>query len=122
MAVVGVGVDVVDVTRLTRVLTRTPRLRGRVFAADELAYAGAGEVALRRLAARFAAKEAVSKALGARGVRWRDIEVVAVAGERPVVKVSGHTADLAAQAGVVHWHLSLSHDGAIATAVVIAES
>lgn len=123
MAVIGIGVDVVDVTRLARVLDRTPSMADRVFLDAERAYAGEGDVALRRLAARFAAKEAASKALGSEGtVRWREIEVIGGPGERPVLRVSGHTAALAEQAGVRFWHLSISHDGNLAMAVVVVES
>lgn len=120
MAVVGVGVDVVDVARLSRALDRTPDLAERVFADAERSYA---DGSAQRLAARFAAKEAAAKALGApEQVRWRDIEVVVGAGGRPALVVSGRTAEVAAAAGVRSWHVSLTHDGGVAVAVVIAES
>ena len=123
MAVVGVGVDVVDVARLARVLDRTPTVADRVFGDDERAYAGDGSEALRRLAARFAAKEAAAKALGApSGVRWREIEVVLADGGRPTLRVTGRTAEVAAAAGISSWHVSLTHDAGVAVAVVIAES
>ena len=123
MAVVGVGVDVVDVARLARVLDRTPTVADRVFGDEERAYAGAGDDALRRLAARFAAKEAAAKALGApSGVRWREIEVVVADGGRPTLRVTGRTAEVAAAAGISSWHVSLTHDAGVAVAVVIAES
>lgn len=124
MAVIGVGVDVVDVSRLGRVLTRTPGVAERVFAAGERSYAGAaGDVSVRRLAARYAAKEAAAKALGdpARA-RWREIEVVVLADGRPTLVVTGRTAELAALAGIRSWHVSLTHDGGVAVAVVVAES
>ncbi|HVF05201.1 MAG TPA: holo-ACP synthase [Frankiaceae bacterium] len=120
MAVVGVGVDVVDVARLERALTRTPEMRSRVFADAEVSYAGGS---IQRLAARFAAKEAVAKALGAPArVRWREIEVVVAADGRPSLVVTGQTAEVAAAAGVRSWHVSLTHDGGVAVAVVVAES
>jgi holo-[acyl-carrier protein] synthase len=125
VAVIGIGVDVVDVTRLARVLDRTPSMAERVFLDTEREYAGGADadVALRRLAARFAAKEAAAKALGTEGtVRWREIEVISGPGERPVLRISGHTAQLAEQAGIRHWHLSISHDGNLAMAVVVVES
>jgi holo-[acyl-carrier protein] synthase len=125
VAVIGIGVDVVDVTRLARVLDRTPSMAERVFLDAERAYAGGADsdVALRRLAARFAAKEAAAKALGTEGtVRWREIEVISEHGERPVLRITGHTAHLAEQAGIRHWHLSISHDGNLAMAVVVVES
>ena len=74
------------------------------------------------LAARFAAKEALAKALGApRGLSWTDAEVVTGPDGRPELKVSGTVADAAVRQGVRRWHVSLSHDGDLATAVVIAE-
>jgi holo-[acyl-carrier protein] synthase len=123
VAVIGVGVDVVDLARLDRVLTRTPGVADRVFASGERAYAGAGAESLRRLAARFAAKEAAAKALGAPAqARWREIEVVVLDDGRPTLLVTGRTAEVAAAAGIRTWHVSLTHDGGIAVAVVIAES
>jgi holo-[acyl-carrier protein] synthase len=123
VAVIGVGVDVVDVDRLGRTLARTPSVADRVFCAAERAYAGTGEESLRRLAARFAAKEAAAKALGAPAqARWQEIEVVTLDDGRPTLLVSGATAAVAAAAGIASWHVSLSHDGGVAVAVVVAES
>jgi holo-[acyl-carrier protein] synthase len=118
MGIVGVGIDVVQVERLERALTRTPRLAGRLFTAQEQA-AGRSE----SLAARFAAKEAVAKALGAPGgLHWHDAEVVREPGGRPRLVLRGTVAHEATAQGISTWHLSLSHDGGIATAVVVAES
>ncbi|MFP5220548.1 MAG: holo-ACP synthase [Actinomycetes bacterium] len=118
MAIVGVGVDLVDVARLERALTRTPSLAGRLFTDGERA-AGRPE----QLAARFAAKEATAKALGAPGgLRWRDAEVVVAPDGRPRLHVHGGVAEEAEAQGIRTWHLSLSHDGGMATAVVVAES
>ena len=123
MAVIGVGVDVVDVARLARVLTRTPRVADRVFATGERAYAGAGDESVRRLAARFAAKEAAAKALGAPSrARWREIEIVVMDDGRPTLLVTGRTAEYASAAGIRAWHVSLTHDAGVAVAVVVAES
>ncbi|MCU1671918.1 MAG: ACPS-type phosphopantetheinyl transferase [Frankiales bacterium] len=115
--IVGVGVDVVDIARLDRVLSRTPRLAHRLFTDGERSRP------VGSLAARFAAKEAVAKALGAPGgLRWRDAEVVQEDSGRPVLRLTGRVAEEAAAQGIRSWHLSLSHDGGIATAVVVAES
>ena len=117
MTIVGVGIDVVDVARFERVLARTPRLADRLFTPDERARPIAS------LAARFAAKEAVAKALGAPGgLRWRDAEVVSGERGRPRLRVHGGVAEEAEAQGIRTWHLSLSHDGGLATAVVVAES
>lgn len=116
--IVGVGIDVVQVARLDRALTRTPRLRERLFTEREQALPR-----VESLAARFAAKEAVAKALGAPGgLRWRDAEVVQDDGGRPRLLLHGGVAEEAAAQGITAWHLSLSHDGDVATAVVVAES
>ena len=114
--IIGVGIDVVEIARLEQALHRTHGLAGRLFCEAERA------LPMRSLAARFAAKEALAKALGAPpGLLWTDAEVVAGPDGRPELKVSGTVADAAARRGVRRWHLSLSHEGALATAVVIAE-
>ncbi|HET6908731.1 MAG TPA: holo-ACP synthase [Mycobacteriales bacterium] len=117
MAVVGIGVDVVDLARFSESLQRTPRLAERLFTAAER------DLPLPSLAARFAAKEAIAKALGApAGLEWHDAEVLRDADGRPLLSVRGTVADAAAHVGVQHWHVSLSHDGPVAIALVVAES
>jgi holo-[acyl-carrier protein] synthase len=114
--IVGVGIDVVDTGRFAEALARTPRLAGRLFTEGERG------LPLRSLAARFAAKEALAKAIGApRGLLWTDAEIVTGPDGRPRLQVSGTAAAVAAGLGVPGWHLSLSHDAGIASAVVIAE-
>jgi holo-[acyl-carrier protein] synthase len=122
--ILGVGLDVVQVARLERALERTPRLAERLFTAGERDSANRGVPRrTESLAARFAAKEAVAKALGAPGgLRWRDAEVVTDPSGRPRLVLHGGVAEQAAAQGITAWHLSLSHDGGVATAVVIAES
>ena len=115
--IVGVGIDVVQVDRLERALARTPRLGERLFTDAERS------LRAESLAARFAAKEAVAKALGAPGgLRWRDAEVVSDPSGRPRLVLHGGVAAEAEAQGITTWHLSLSHDGGVATAVVVAES
>ena len=114
--IVGVGIDVVDVARFVETLHRVPALRTRLFTPEER------EMPETSLAARFAAKEAIAKALGApAGMSWQDATVRRVAGAQPVVEVIGTVAAAAAAAGVDRFHLSISHDAGIASAVVIAE-
>jgi holo-[acyl-carrier protein] synthase len=114
--IVGVGIDVVEIARLAQALTRTQGLANRLFTNGELG------LPVRSLAARFAAKEAVAKALGGpRGLLWTDAEIVTDPLGRPALQVYGTVADAAARLGVRHWHVSLSHDGGFATAVVLAE-
>ena len=114
--IIGVGIDVVDVDRFAQSLARTPRLAPRLFTEAEQVLPAAS------LAARFAAKEALAKALGAPvGLHWRDAEVHRGEDGRPHLSMSGTVAARAEALGVRHTHLSLSHDAGIASAVVIAE-
>lgn len=114
--IVGVGTDVVDVARLGRALQRTPRLGERLFTPAEQG------LPLASLAARVAAKEAVAKVLGAPpGLGWREAEVVRGEHGRPLLVVHGAVAAAAHRLGVAAWHLSLSHDGGVAVAFVVAE-
>ena len=114
--IVGVGIDVVDVDRFGQALERTPKLRERLFTESERSLGPAS------LAARFAAKEALAKSLGAPvGMRWLDATVVQDGKGQPSLQVSGTVAARAEGLGVASFHLSLSHDAGIASAVVIAE-
>ncbi|MCB0893943.1 MAG: holo-ACP synthase [Nocardioides sp.] len=114
--IVGVGIDVVDVDRFGAVLERTPGLVARLFTAAE------AERPLASLAARFAAKEALAKALGAPvGLAWHDAEVVSEETGRPLFEIRGSVAARAESLGVAAVHLSLSHDAGIASAVVVLE-
>lgn len=117
MAIIGVGVDIVDLARFERALDRTPRLRERLFTDDERS------LPVRSLASRFAAKEALLKALGdTAGARWHDMRVVSDAEGNPDLVVSGHVAEIAAARGIASLHVSLSHDAGVAIAFVVAES
>ncbi|GHJ51583.1 holo-ACP synthase [Micromonospora chersina] len=120
--IVAVGIDVVLVDRFARSLARTPLLADRLFT-DAERYTRAGNPrSPESMAARFAAKEAVAKALGApAGLNWHDCEVVPDPEGRPWLAVSGTVAAAAAERGINRWHLSLSHDGGIASAMVVAE-
>jgi holo-[acyl-carrier protein] synthase len=120
--IIGIGIDVCPVERFAASLARTPGLRDRLFTADEqLTPSGAARTG-ESLAARFAAKEALAKALGAPGdLRWHDAEVAVGARGRPHLVVRGTVARRADALRVTAWHVSLSHDGGIASAVVIAE-
>ena len=114
--IVGVGIDVVDVARFVDTLRRVPALRTRLFTPEER------EMPETSLAARFAAKEAIAKALGAPGgLSWQDATVRRVLGAQPVVEIVGTVAAAAAALGVDRFHLSISHDAGIASAMVVAE-
>ncbi|MEU6858233.1 holo-ACP synthase [Glycomyces sp. NPDC046736] len=121
--IVAVGIDVVAVDRFERVLERTPHVADKLFTEAERRAPDGRERRTESLAARFAAKEAVAKALGAPGgMRWADCQVLSLPDGRPSLSITGSVAAVAAQRGVSRWHVSLSHDGGIATAVVIAET
>ncbi len=127
--VAGVGVDAVDIDRFRKVLARRPALAGRVFSEAERADAAGRADPAPHLAARFAAKEAVMKALGTGigGFALRQVEVVRDrVGGRPAgpprLRLSEGAAALAAAHGVATWHLSLTHTERVAVAVVVAEA
>lgn len=115
--IVGIGVDLVDIPRFERTIERTPRLVERLFSDAER------RLKPHSLAARYAAKEALIKALGGSdGVHWTEIEVASEASGRPVFSLCGSTAAVVASRGITALHLSLSHDAGLATAYVIAEA
>ncbi|HUF31724.1 MAG TPA: holo-ACP synthase [Acidimicrobiales bacterium] len=118
----GIGTDLVDVERFRLALDRTPTLADRLFSDEERAYAATAPDPAERLAARFAAKEAVMKALGVGlgAFALRDVEVVRAESGQPGVRLSGPAAALAEERGVSAWLVTLSHTTAVATATVVA--
>jgi holo-[acyl-carrier protein] synthase len=115
--IVGLGVDVVDLARFERAVSRTPRLRERLFAESERG------LPLRSLAARFAAKEALVKALGdAEDVHWVDMTIAADATGNPSFVVAGPLAGLLERRGIAALHVSMNHDAGVAVATVVAEA
>lgn len=121
--IVGVGIDVVPVARFAEALARTPGLAARLFTPAELVTAAGESRTAESLAARFAAKEALAKALGAGGgMHWLDAQVSTDAAGQPSLTTVGTVAQRAAGLGVTRWHVSLSHDGGMAAATVIAEA
>lgn len=120
--IVGVGIDVAEVERFATSMQRTPGMAQRLFLERELLLPSGERRGYASLAARFAAKEALAKALGApAGLLWTDAEVYVEDSGRPLLRVHGTVATRAAELGVRSWHVSLSHDAGIASAVVIAE-
>ena len=109
----GVGIDVVDIARFQESLERTPGLKDRLFTEGEKSKG------ISSLAARFAAKEALAKALHVpAGLNWRDCEIINLENGRPVFLFHNQIAELIDGADV---HLSLSHDAGIASAMVVIE-
>jgi holo-[acyl-carrier protein] synthase len=120
------GVDLIEIARIERALARySDRFLARVFTSNEVLYCR-GRVP--ELAARFAAKEAVSKALGvgmrvlARdGIHWQDVEVVGDRRGKPIVRLSGRAAERAEELGLAEWAVSLTHTKEHALAFVVAQ-
>lgn len=123
MSVLGLGVDIVEIDRMAAALRRHPRLKERIFSADERRYCEKRNKPEVHYALRFAAKEAVLKALGTgfSGMRFTDVEVVREGSGRPVPRLTGRAAERAAELGVIEMHLSLSftHTTAVASAVAV---
>lgn len=120
--IVGIGVDVVDIARFERALVRTPTLLSRLFAPSEQVKDDK-PMPLRSLAGRFAAKEALIKALGdSTGVQWHDMRVVNDALGNPSFELQDSTRTIAESRGITSIHLSMSHDAGIAIAYVVAEA
>jgi holo-[acyl-carrier protein] synthase len=118
--IIGVGVDVMEIDRFAASLARRPRLAERCFTRDEAAYCASRAYPPQHFAARFAAKEAVGKALGIGMTRWREVEVVRGRGA-PTVRLHGRYALRAAHLGVERIHISLTHGRDSAVALAVAE-
>lgn len=120
----GIGIDVIEVDRIRRATVRWgDGFLSRVFTAGERRHAGTVRVSAERLAGRFAAKEAVMKALGLgwRRMAWREIEIEGDPLGRPVVRLTGRAAQAAAELGVQAWFVSISHTRDLAVAHAVAE-
>ena len=119
---IGIGTDLVELDRFRLALARTPRIVERLFSAAEQAYALRRSDPTERFAARFAAKEAVLKAMGV-GL-WhfplRDIEVVRAETGQPSVLLHGKAATMASERGVTEWRLTLTHTDRVAQAIAVA--
>lgn len=123
----GIGVDMLEIARMERVIKRRPSFLKRVFTDEERAYCDACARPAEHYAARFAAREAVLKALGtgfAEGIGIKDVSVVNDASGRPLAVLSGRAAEIATEQGVQEIALSLSHtrDVAVANAVLVTEA
>ena len=120
---IGIGVDVVEIERFRRSLERTPTMRERLFTPIELEYVAPKVDPVPSLAARFAAREAVMKSLGLGlgAFGFHEVWVERADSGAPSLAFAGKALDLARQAGVRHWHLSLTHSDLVAVAYVVAE-
>jgi len=120
--VIGLGIDAVDIARFRSVLARRPGMADRLFTPSERSYVSRMVDPAPSLAVRFAAKEAVMKALGVGlgAFGWHDVEVVRLESGQPTLLLSGAAAALASQQGVGKWRVSMTHTAALAEAVVAA--
>jgi holo-[acyl-carrier protein] synthase len=120
----GLGIDIVEVDRIRRAVARWGEaFLFRVFTPEELARGGTHPAAAERLAGRFAAKEAVMKALGLglRGIGWREIEITVDPLGKPGVRLTGRAAAVADRLGVRTWRVAISHTRQLAIAEALAE-
>lgn len=119
---IGIGVDLCDVDRMRVVIARTPSIVERLFTPGEVDYCSQRADPSERYAARFAAKEAVLKAmgLGLGACRWHDIEVVRAESGQPGVILRGAAAEAAAARGISRWLLTMSHTATLAEAIAVA--
>ncbi len=120
---IGIGVDLVDIDRFRRSLERTPSMRTRLFTQAELDDVAPMRDPVPSLAVRFAAREAVMKSLGLGlgAFDFHEVWVERADSGAPSLEVTGRAAELAAEAGVTRWHLSLTHSDSTAAAFVVAE-
>jgi len=120
--IIGIGIDAVEIERFRQALERTTSLKDRLFTAEELSYVQPQVDPSASLAARFAAREAVMKALGVGlgAFDFHDVSVCRASSGQPDLLVVGRAQQLATDQGIARWHLSLTHTESIAMAYVIA--
>jgi holo-[acyl-carrier protein] synthase len=124
MRIIGHGIDIVDNARIAEMIdAHGERFISRVFSADEQALAKDLKQPVEYYAGRFAAKEAVLKALGtglAQGISWTEVEIVRAPSGRPLVRLAGRCLEVARGLGIDQWQVSISHIKTHATASVLA--
>jgi holo-[acyl-carrier protein] synthase len=118
----GIGIDAVDIERFRQSLERTPSMQQRLFTASELEYVAPKADPVPSLAARFASREAVMKAmgLGLGAFGFHDVWVEHLDSGEPLLYVTGRAAELAKERGIDTWHLSITHTDQVAIAYVVA--
>lgn len=124
--IIGIGTDIIECLRIAQMIERHGEIFiRRVYTDHEIAYCSSKRAATQHYAGRWAAKEAVLKALGTgwvRGISWRDVEVRHKAGGAPIVALRGGAREVFERSGIAHMHLSISHCRSHATAYAIAEA
>ena len=119
----GIGTDIIEIKRVKRAISRSPRFLERIFTENELKYYREKNMNAQHIAGGFSAKEAVLKALGTglRGFRWKDIEVLRDSMGKPVVRFSGNVKQFAEDNGIGAIHVTISHSKDFAAATAVAE-
>lgn len=124
MKIIGIGTDIVECLRIAQMIDRHADLfLNRVFTQNEIAYCSARKASTQHYAGRWAAKEAVLKAMGtgwARGISWRDIEIRSDQGGRPSIALAGGARAVCERLGIAEIHISISHCRTFATAYAVA--
>ena len=124
MRVFGIGTDIIECLRIAQMIERHGELFiGRVYTQHEIEYCSQRKAATQHYAGRWAAKEAVLKALGTgwiRGISWRDVEVRNERGGRPIIALAGGAREVCEKAGITALHISISHCRSHATAYALA--
>lgn len=122
--IIGIGTDIIEIKRIEEIITKSKdEFLNRVFTQGEIEYSNSKKRFIQHFAVRFAAKEAVLKALGIgfREIKWQDIEIINGELGRPQVRLAGRAREIAEEKSIQHWHISLSHSEDKAVAFVIAE-
>lgn len=124
MNIIGIGTDIVECLRIAQMIEQhAEQFLQRVYTPHEIEYCSSRKAATQHYAGRWAAKEAVLKAMGtgwARGIRWQDIEIHNQLGGKPLIRLGGVARDICAQLGVTEMHISISHCRSHATAYALA--
>lgn len=124
MSVVGIGTDIIECTRIVQMIEKHGELfLQRVYTVDEISYCEERKAAYQHYAGRWAAKEAVLKALGtgwSQGIQWTDVEVVNAPGGKPSIALTGVALDISQKLGIAEMMISISHCREYATAYATA--
>ena len=119
----GIGTDIVEIKRVKKAISRSPRFIERLFTEQELEYYKKKDMKAQHIAGGFSAKEAVLKALGTglRGFRWKDIEILRGSAGKPIVRFGGNVKQFMEDNGIGIIHVTISHSRDFATATAVAE-
>lgn len=119
----GIGTDIIEIKRIKKAISRSPRLVERLFTEQEMEFYKKKDMKAQHIAGGFSAKEAVLKALGTglRGFRWKDIEILRGSVGKPIVRFSGNVKQFVEDSGIGIVHVTISHSKEFATATAIAE-